>query len=601
MQSGTPPRTLIEALERISDVSDRGYSHVIQEKDPAQLVSYQDLWRRAGRVAAALQARGLTKGARVGLIVPDSASFVDAIWGVMRAGLVPVPIYPPTNLGQIDSYLLNTTHILDKSGATLVVTDARVRPILGKVLEKSKTVREIETLERLLAGVPKNQAPSSVDIRPDDIAFLQFTSGSTGQPKGVMLTHANLVANAQAIGGPAGIKLGRESVGISWLPLFHDMGLIGFVFTPIVFNVQGVAFASPLAFLKRPALWLSMISRERGSITFAPNFAYGLATKRVKDSELEGIDLSSLRVAGCGAEPIQFDTLDGFSRRFAPWGFRREMFLPCYGMAEHSLAITFIGLDEDLRADHVDAAALAQGEALAASDELIASGQGVVRVVDCGRPFPEHELRIVDPQGQPLADRRVGEIVMRGPSVTPGYFEDEEKTRAALKDGWLHSGDLGYLDKGRLFVCGRIKELIIVNGRNFYPQDIEWLAYDVEGVRRGNAIAFGVSDDESGIERVVLAIESDRPEAERDALKDAVAARVLEGLNLRLDEILVLPPSTLPKTSSGKLQRAKARELFSGQALKGGKKAGSWTLVKHLAASRWSYLKSAFVKKDDVS
>lgn len=589
----TKARTLTAALDAVAHRTDAGYSHLLQEKEPVRQIAYAEMARRARRFGAALQAAGVRRGERVGLILPDSSEFVDAIFGAMYAGAIPVPVYPPMNLGQFEAYLANTTHILRQAGCSLLVTDSKVRPILGKLMGSVPSVRSVEVMAGLLKQVDERAAPIGVEVKPDDVAFLQFTSGSTSRPKGVTLTHASLIANIEAIGGAAGLKIPEEASGVSWLPLYHDMGLIGFVFTPVYYNTRGVLFISPLLFLKRPATWLRQLSERKAMITFAPNFAYGLCTGRIKDHELAGVDLSHLRVAGCGAEPIQYETLRAFAERFAPFGFRRSAFLPCYGMAEHTLAVTFVGVEEDLKADVVDAEALAGGEARPGE------GAGAVKVVCCGRSFPEHELRIVDADGQRLPERRVGQIELRGPSVMSGYWNDPEKTAAVLRDGWLATGDLGYLADGELYICGRIKDLIIIHGRNYHPQDLEWQASQVEGVRRGNVIAFGVHDPQLGRERVVVAAEV-RSLDQADELRERIVARILESLALKVDEVVLLPAGSLPKTSSGKLQRAKAAEMFRERALgKGAGPASALDLLKHLAASRWSYIKASFGSRGD--
>ncbi len=586
----TEPRTLTESLEVLADRTDKGYEHVTDERAPATYVPHAELYRQAQRVARALQEKGLKKGDRVGLILPDSAEFVASIYGVMFAGMIPVPVYPPLNMGQLDAYLSNTTHILNRGGCRLVITDARVRLLLGQLKANAPTIETIETYQGLVGTVDEGAKARSVDVKPDDIAFLQFTSGSTSRPKGVTLTHANLVANMKAIGGGEGIQIREESRGLSWLPLYHDMGLIGFVFTPIFNRAEGVRFMSPLLFLKRPSLWLKHLSEYKAHITFAPNFAYGLATKRIKDKEIEGLDLSNLFVAGCGAEPIQFQTLDGFADRFSSIGFKRTMFLPCYGMAEHSLAVSFTGLEHDLEADRVDPVAFAQGEAKPADEA--ADDLSVVRVVNCGKAFPEHDIKIVDDEGEALPERRVGNIVLKGPSIMTGYFEDAENTEKALRDGWLWTGDLGYLADGNLFVAGRTKDLIIIHGRNFHPQDIEWQASQVEGVRKGNCIAFGVQDDAAGRERVVVACETKLPRDKHEPLRRAIATQILDGLSLRVDEVVMVEAGSLPKTSSGKLQRSKAAEMFREGNLGESSQASNWKMVKALASSGLGYLRA---------
>ncbi|MFZ6185977.1 fatty acyl-AMP ligase [Nannocystis pusilla] len=585
----TRPETLTQALDAATARADFGFSHLVQEKDPVRFLSYAETARRARRFGAALQAAGVRAGERVGLILPDSSEFVEAIFGAMYAGAIPVPVYPPMNLGQFEGYLANTTHILRQAGCSLVVTDGKVRPILGKLMSNVPSVRAVEVYSAFIKQVDERAAPIGVDVKPDDVAFLQFTSGSTSRPKGVTLTHANLIANIAALG--AGLHADGDTVGLSWLPLYHDMGLIGFVFAPAVLQVRGVQFMSPLLFLKRPALWLRQLSERKATVTFAPNFAYGLCTARIKDHELQGVDLSHLRVAGCGAEPIQYDTLNAFAERFAAWGFKRTAFLSCYGMAEHSLAVTFVDLQEDLRADVVDADALVHGEAKPSD------GADALKVVCCGRAFPEHELRIVDAERNPLPERRVGQIELRGPSVMRGYWGDAERTLQVLQDGWLATGDLGYLADGELYVCGRIKDLIIIHGRNYYPQDLEWQASQVEGVRRGNVVAFGIEDASLGRERVIVAAEVRTPHA--DDLRDKIAAKILETLALKPDEVVLLAPGSLPKTSSGKLQRNKTSELYrDGQLGKGAVKAGTIDVIKHLATSRWSYIRAAFGSRD---
>ncbi len=580
------PRTLVEALEQVSTIEDGGYRHLLDERSEARFVSYAELARRSGTIAAAIQDTGVARGDRVGLVLPDSAEFVEAFYGTMVAGAVPVPVYPPIRLSDLGTYLENTAAILRRAGCRLVIAGEQVRTLLGSLLARIPELRSVTTLARL---VPAGDTafPAPVSIGPDDVAFLQFTSGSTAAPKGVALTHRNLLANIAAIS--AGLAMDESADGVSWLPLYHDMGLIGFVLTPLTFGARrGVLFLSPVSFLKRPALWLQEISRRQATITFAPNFAYGLCARRVRDSELEGLDLSSLRVAGCGAEPIHHATLDTFHRRFASIGFRRTAFLPCYGMAEHCLAATFTGLEDDLTTDDVDPGALGEGRAIPA-----APGAPATRIVNCGRPFPGHDLRILGQDGQDRAEREVGEVVLRGPSVMRGYWEDAETTASTLRDGWLHTGDLGYLAGGHLHICGRTKDLLISNGRNYHPQDLEMQAGEVEGVRRGNVVAFAVQSTAGGQERIVVAAETRAPDSEWRRLARAVEERILAHLGLKVDEVVLLPPGALPKTSSGKLQRSRTREIFVSGRLGAVPRRAPWRLAIELARSRWHYLAGA--------
>ncbi len=575
--------TLAMALAQAAE-GEGSFTHIVDARAPREVVSYGQLYLRARRVAAALQGMGLRKGDRAALVLPSSLDFMDVVYGCLLAGVIAVPLYPPLNLSRIGSWSKGCVATLRRSGCRLLVTDGQVRPMLGTLLSGAPELEAVTTLPGLLRGVPEGASPRPVDLRSDDVAMLKFTSGSTAQPKGVTLTHANLAANVEGIGVALGITPGDESVVVSWLPLYHDMGLIGFVFAPVWLRLRGVRVMSPLLFLKRPSTWLVELSDSRARATFAPNFAYGLACKRVRDSQIEGIDLSAVEVAGCGAEPIQHRTLAAFADRFAAHGFRRRALLPCYGMAEHCLGVSFIGLEEEFRADRVDPQALAEGAAEPSADEQALS------VVSCGRPLPGHEIRIVGEDGDPLPEGSVGRIELSGPSVMQGYWNDPERTAAVLHDGWLVTGDVGYLRGGELHVCGRVKELILLNGRNYYPQDLEAVAWTIEGVRKGNVVAFGVVDSSRDREQVVLAAEVREGTDEERVVREITTA-VLDALSLRLDEVVLLPPGSIPKTSSGKLQRTRVAALHAEGSL--GRPEGSrLQLAKHLAASRWGFLKA---------
>jgi acyl-CoA synthetase (AMP-forming)/AMP-acid ligase II len=415
-----------------------------------------------------------------------------------------------------------------------------------------------------------------------------------------MLTHENLARNIKCIMGD-GLRVGPDDVGVSWLPLYHDMGLIGFVLAPLVYKVPCI-FLPPLLFLKRPATWFHALSRHKGTIAYAPNFAYALCVKRIREKDLAGVDLSSWRVAGCGAEPIRPETLEAFADAFANVNFKREALLPSYGMAESSLAIAFAELAEGMKTLAIDGEHLwAENEArLVAEDD-----ERAVRLVSCGRAFPDHKIAIFRPEDttseQPLGEGKVGEIRISGPSVMKGYWEDAERTREAFAGPFLRTGDLGFLWQEHLYICGRSKEVVIVNGRNYYPQDMEWEAGKVPGVRRGNVIAFGARDPsgaERDRERVVIAFEAQDAGMldKAQALCLAVRKAVQEGMALTVDDVVAVVPGALPKTSSGKLQRAKTRELYEAGELAGrtgARDKSTLDLVKHAAMSQLSYMKLA--------
>jgi len=335
------------------------------------------------------------------------------------------------------------------------------------------------------------------------------------------------------------------------------MGLIGFVLGTIICDLPTVLIPTE-AFGRRPNLWLEALHQYKASITFAPNFAYALATKRARDKDLEGLDLSRMRVAGCGAEPINPKVMRDFARRFERCGFPATALVPAYGMAEAALAITFHPSLSPLITDTVDTEQMKRGEAVPRTALPGDEPQATVELVCCGNAFPGHELKIVGEQGQTLGERKVGEIWTRGPSITAGYFNNPEATAEAWTDGWLHTGDLGYLAGGMLYVCGRSKDLIIIRGANFYPQDIEWAVSEIEGVRRDNVVAFSVMRD--GEESLVVSAEG--ASADAPQLRKAIAAKVAETSGLTVGHVAVVKIGSLPKTSSGKVQRRRTKQLF---------------------------------------
>jgi fatty-acyl-CoA synthase len=532
--------TLVDAVRALAGDTARGFVFV-KPDGTEKLHSFHDIAREAERRGAHLAARGLRKGDRLAMVVPDGDEFVLSFLGALFAGVVPVPIYPQLTFKNIEGYHETVAHIVRASGAAMLLTTASTRQYVEPVLPRVDTLRAIATVDELAGDAPAHGARPA----PGDLAFLQFTSGSTSRPKGVMVTHANLAANAAAFMLDGLQRDDSVDKGVSWLPLFHDMGLIGFVVGPLFTNIPCV-FLPTASFVRAPRLWLDKIHEHRGTITYAPNFAYALVAKRLKDKDVEGLDLSCLRIAGCGAEPIQARALRDFAARLAPAGFDARSFLPSYGMAEATLAITFMPLREGLKTD-----------VNAAGKEL----------VDCGGAFPDHEIAIVDEEGRRLPDRAVGQVVARGPSITAGYFQEPELTaqtyRALPGDPagaapWLFTGDLGYTVDGRLFVCGRIKDVIIVRGRNYYPSDIEWAVGELPGVRRGNVVAFGVEVD--GDEQLVVTCEG--AAADAAAIREATATCVAEKFGLTVHEVVVAPLASLPRTSSGKPQRRKTRQMY---------------------------------------
>jgi len=545
-------RTFIDVLRDNTVHADRAVTFV-RTNGQERRVTYPELWAEASRRARALQALGLAKGDRVALILPEPDEFVLSFVGALTAGLVAVPMYPPATLAKLEAYGDTVRHVLAASGARAVVTNDALRPLIQEHLLGSQSAATRLVLERELGTIDPGSAHATLpDVRGEDLAFLQFTSGSTSRPKGVMVTHENLSVNSHAIMFD-GLRSTPEDRGVSWLPLYHDMGLIGFVIAPVYALVQ-VLFLPTSSFIRRPSLWLESIHRFRGSITFAPNFAYALATRAVTETQASGWDLSCMRALGCGAEPIQGDVLRAFLDRFAKNGLSPKSILPCYGMAEATLAVTFHDLGKPLATDRIDLATMKNGRAEPAKDEAPA-----LELVSCGRPFPGHELAIVGPDGAPLADRQVGEIWLRGPSVTAGYFGDAEATAETFGGGFLRTGDLGYRADGDVYICGRSKDLIILNGKNHYPQDIERVASTVDGIRDGQCVAFA-RRGASGAEEAVIVAESRRIGEAKRALVEAVTHAVRAELGVQLAEVVLIKRGTLPKTSSGKVRRRETKQ-----------------------------------------
>jgi fatty-acyl-CoA synthase len=549
-------RTFVEVLRDNAVYTE--HAHTFVRMDGTEIrVPFPELWQLACQRAHRFHELGLKKGDRVALILPEPDSFVLAFLGALTAGLVPVPMYPPLTLAKMEAYGETVRHILESSGAQALVTVPGLRPMLEQHLVRATEADVALILDADLEGAPMAKPYPPVKVEPNDLAFLQFTSGSTRQPKGVMVTHHNLSVNAHAIMFD-GLRSTAQDRGVSWLPLFHDMGLIGFVIAPLFAQVQ-VMFLPTMSFIRRPSLWLEAIDRFRGSITFAPNFAYALATRAVKESQSKDWDLSCIKALGCGAEPIQADVMREFVARFAENGLREGAVLPCYGLAEATLAVSFNELDEPLKSRRVCPEGLKQGVAKPAN------GHGAVEIVSCGRPFPGHEIRIVDDAGAPLPERRVGHILLCGPSVTAGYFGLVNETVETFGDGWLRTGDLGYLDGGEIFICGRAKDLIIIHGKNYYPQDVERVAAEAYGVRTDQCVAFSRSGRDG--EECVLVCETPKVKTDQDHIVRLIKQRVRSELGLTVAEVVVIKRNSMPKTSSGKVRRREAKLRLEQESL----------------------------------
>jgi fatty-acyl-CoA synthase len=499
-------QTLIDVLRyRAQHDAERAHLHVTEDSDSGDkthTLTFAELYGAAQRCAAELARRGVPPGGRVSLMLPTSRAFFVSYAGILLAGAVPVPIYPPFRADRIEEYADRQTAILDNAGVCMLLTFRRAEVIAKLLKPRVRSLEFVVDAEKLLDAADKAAPPapgalpahlSGARVRKSsDIALLQYTSGSTGDPKGVTLTHANLLANIRSIG--EAVQMTSEDVGISWLPLYHDMGLIGAWLTLLHFGTP-LCVMSPLAFLTRPERWLWAFHKHRGTIAAAPNFAYELCVRKIADKDIQGLDLSSWRAALNGAEPVNPETLERFEQRFAKYGFRREAQLPVYGLAEASLAVTFPPLNRGPRVDLVHREIFAaQGRAEPATDD-----PGAIAFVSSGVPVPRHEVRIVDDTGNEVADRTEGFLWFRGPSATSGYFNNPAATQKLFPDGealdgefaWVNSGDRAYRAEGEIFVTGRVKDIIIKGGRNLYPHEVEELASRAEGIQKAASLRSG--------------------------------------------------------------------------------------------------------------
>lgn len=531
--------------------------HVLFQRTPADIdvMTHGELLAAAREVAAGLRAKGVRAGDFVALMLPTGLDFFHSFHGILLAGAVPVPIYPPTRPAQVEDHLRRQAGILRNCEAVALVSFdaarmvARILSGLAPGLRAVTTPEELRRLGATTAGAADHHGGA------EEIAFLQYTSGSTGNPKGVTLDHGNLLANIRAWG--QAVALTPSDVVVSWLPLYHDMGLIG-AWLGSLYHGCPLVLMSPLDFLARPERWLWAIHEHRGTVTAAPNFAFELCLRHADPRRLEGLDLSSWRYAANGAEPVAADTLARFTAAFRPYGFRAEALAPVYGLAECSVGLAVSPPGRGPLIDRVRRDALAKGDAVPAA----ADDGDALRLVACGRSLPGHELRIVDEAGQALPPRRVGRIEFRGPSATRGYYRNAEATARLMHAGWLDSGDLGYLADGDLVITGRIKDMIIRGGRNLYPYELEEAVGAMGGIRRGCVAVFGAASA-GGTERLVVVAESrESAETRRRELLQAINERCVELLGSPPDEVVLAPPHAVLKTSSGKIRRAATREAY---------------------------------------
>ncbi|HEY0555080.1 MAG TPA: fatty acyl-AMP ligase [Thermoanaerobaculia bacterium] len=549
------PPTLVDWLLAAGQRPEGGLRFV-DRSESATWFGWAEVRERAFAVCGALRSLGLRRGDRVALIFPTGIEFFEAFFGALLAGAVPVPLYPPVRLGRMAEYVHRTARLLSRSGSRLVLADSRVRRILGEAIAEAAPELGCRTLPELAAELPRDSGDLEPAAAPSDLGLIQFSSGTTVDPKPVALSHRAIAAQVEILNGFWRDSDELRHSCVSWLPLYHDMGLIGCVF-PALSRDATLTLLGPELFVARPALWLRALSRYRATISPAPNFAYSLCVSRVSDAEMEGVDLSGWRTALNGAEPVAPSVLRAFCDRFARWGFRREALTPVYGLSEAALAVTFSDLGRPFRGRRFDRESLSHDRVARET----ADGREIVSV---GRPVPGFRLRIVDEMGRDLSAGRVGRVWAQGPSLMDGYLGDPEATARALRQGWLDTGDLGFLLGGELYLTGRAKEVVILRGRNYAPEEIERAVEGVPGVRSGCAVAASWLPEDAGGEVLALFVEAARAAspADRQALPDGCRAAVLGATGLAVDRVVVLAPGTLPRTSSGKLRRGETLRLY---------------------------------------
>jgi acyl-CoA synthetase (AMP-forming)/AMP-acid ligase II len=550
--------TLAAALDALAP-STRGIYYISGENNETR-VPYSELRGRALGILRYLQAAGATPGSEVIILVDGTAPFVDTFWACVLGGVVAVPLAP----GNADEHKAKLFRVLDKLRAPTLATERRIFDRLRAFAADNGATATIDRIEKrtiFLDEIADVAQPGRIHaVAPGDAAMIQFSSGSTSEPKGVVLTHANLMSNIAAIAAGIGVRRGDSS--LSWMPLTHDMGLIGFHLTPVCSDVDHWLMPTAL-FVRRPGLWMTKAAEHRVSVTSSPNFGYQHYLKSHDPAKTAALDLSALRIIFNGAEPIAADLCRAFTTALAPTGLDPDVMFPVYGLAEASLAVTFPQVGAPLSTVTFDRAALGPGDRVRVLD---AAAAGAVELVRLGTPVAGCEVRIADGDGLPVATGTVGRILIRGTNVSPGYYDDAALTTASrLPDGYFDTGDLGTMHDGQLVVTGRIKEVLFVAGQNHYPQDIELVLAQHAGVDIGRAAAAGVRPPEAATDELLVFVlaKNDDP-APTAELARTIRRVVNERIGLAVHA--VVPVRQFPKTTSGKIQRfALARDFEAGR------------------------------------
>lgn len=556
--------SLVEVLfEHAQKTPDRPYIYLQNEKGGEEILTYSQLLVNSLKVANALQARGLKPGETVAIMQPTQLGFFYTFFGILLASGIPVPIYPPLRPHQLESYAKQEAKILNNAEIRFLVTFEQAE-LLGRLLQGFiPSLQAVVTVDDLLKN--GNSLLLPITAKKEDVALIQYTSGSTSTPKGVVLTYNNLLSNIRAFG--KAIEVSPNDIAVSWLPLYHDFGLIGLVLGTLYFGLP-LILLSPISFLSRPEKWLWALHFHRGTISAAPNFAYELCVRKIDPENIEGLDLSAWRMAANGAENIYPKTYERFVQKFKAYGFKAEAFYPVYGLAESTVGLTVSPLHRLPRVDVIDRNAF-ENKKMAVPLDSKKSPEEKLEVMSCGKALPDHYIRVVDEKFHVLPERQVGQLQFQGPSSMQGYYNNPAATELARNGNWWNTGDFAYLADGEVFITGRQKDLIIKAGRNIYPTVIEEIVSDLPLVRRGCVIAFSTTDKETGTENIILVAEtSEKNGKKKEVLRTIITEALINALDLAPDQIIFVSPRTVPKTSSGKLQRSACKAMYLDGKLK---------------------------------
>ena len=569
------PESMVAALvQAVANGTSKDGIRLIDRKENDSFSTWSEIAQRASCAAATLAKHGVKTGDRVIIILPTCMDFIDSWFGCLWLGAIPVALYPPVRLGRLDEYFRQTSSMIDSVDASGLIADRRVRRVIGRLMTESNIPLGLIKSEELITETRLEP----YFAHPDDTAMIQFSSGTTIAPKPVALSHQQIIANADAIMDFFPLNDGVDHVGVSWLPLYHDMGLIGCI-VPAVLRYGQLNLIPPEVFLARPAIWLRSISRYKGTLSPAPDFAYGLCVQKIRDEEMEGCDLSSWRLAMNGAESVSAKRSQSFIERFQAWGFNPQAMLPVYGLSEASLAVTFSDPTRPFLSVQLNSNALAKGEV-----EISDSAEETTQITSVGQPLRGFSVEIRSKDGQKYSDSRVGHIWVHGPSIMKGYIGD---IPSPIVKGWLHTGDLGFLLDGNLYITGRAKDMIVLRGKNHSPVDIEEALDVVPELRMGCSVAVGAVDSDG--EKLLVFAES------REIKKDTATScqrAIRAQTGLEPDLVVMLEPGVLPRTSSGKIRRGETLRRWQTGTLVPPDRVTPWLLTGVMARSALSFLKA---------